>query len=61
MNEYDFTPKTFNEFLKINCLDLENGIIAVVNEYSKLKAENELSKLKKEGMRENTCRQHSES
>jgi hypothetical protein len=37
MTSYDFTPKTFGEFLKINNLSLENGILAVTTEYLKLK------------------------
>jgi len=34
---YDFTLKTFNEFLKINNLSIQDGIIATVNEYQRLK------------------------
>ena len=37
--DYDFSPDTFSEFLKINNLNLEDGIIAVVSEYKKLKVE----------------------
>ena len=34
---YDFSCKTFGEFLKINGLSIEDGIIVVVNEYQRLK------------------------
>ena len=37
MVTYDFTPKTFSEFLKINNLSIQDGIFAITNEYVKLK------------------------
>lgn len=42
---YDFSSKTFSEFLKINNLNLQDAVVAVVEEYSKLK--NEIKKLEK--------------
>jgi len=34
---YDFSPKTFSEFLKVNNLSLQEGVLAVCEEYNKLK------------------------
>lgn len=39
MTSYDFTPKTFGEFLKLNNLSLQDGILAVTKEYENLKGE----------------------
>jgi len=44
MNGYDFSPKTFNEFLATNKLDVQEAILAVSEEYQRLK------KLKEEKM-----------